>query len=540
MVYADGAETVKVITADEMREIDRISIEEYGIPGIVLMERAGLAVALKVKEFYPDKKIVVLCGGGNNGGDGLVAARNLHNRGFKVSVLIFAKKNSLSPDCNAQYQIAKKIGIPVEFRKDLNERDVHGAVLIDAVFGTGLSRPVKGSLAGVFAFINDSDVPVVAVDIPSGISSDTGEILGEAIMADYTVTFGLAKRGHLLYPGAEYTGRLFVEDIGFPAKILASEKINVDMIDREMVSGLIPLRPKYSHKGDYGHVLIVAGSRGKTGAALMAAKACLRSGSGLVTLAVPESLMNIFQGRVTEEMTLPLPDDGSGVLSSKAIDVILNFAAQKIDVIAIGPGIGVSNDTEKIMNELIQKSTVPMVIDADAINSIASPHPPLGKGGQRGGISKGAIGLLRKAKSPIVITPHPGEMARLLSQESEKEIKIKIEKDRIDTAMSFSKETGTYLVLKGVPTIVTEPEGRAFINTTGNPGMATAGSGDVLTGMIASLLGQSLNPVNASLLGVYIHGFAGDMAAKGKGEHSLIATDIIDSLPDAFVQLLDR
>ncbi|MDA8215665.1 MAG: NAD(P)H-hydrate dehydratase [Nitrospiraceae bacterium] len=540
MVYADGAETVKVITADEMREIDRISIEEYGIPGIVLMERAGLAVALKVKEFYPDKKIVVLCGGGNNGGDGLVAARNLHNRGFKVSVLIFAKKNSLSPDCNAQYQIAKKIGIPVEFRKDLNERDVHGAVLIDAVFGTGLSRPVKGSLAGVFAFINDSDVPVVAVDIPSGISSDTGEILGEAIMADYTVTFGLAKRGHLLYPGAEYTGRLFVEDIGFPAKILASEKINVDMIDREMVSGLIPLRPKYSHKGDYGHVLIVAGSRGKTGAALMAAKACLRSGSGLVTLAVPESLMNIFQGRVTEEMTLPLPDDGSGVLSSKAIDVILNFAAQKIDVIAIGPGIGVSNDTEKIMNELIQKSTVPMVIDADAINSIASPHPPLGKGGQRGGISKGAIGLLRKAKSPIVITPHPGEMARLLSQESEKEIKIKIEKDRIDTAMSFSKETGTYLVLKGVPTIVTEPEGRAFINTTGNPGMATAGTGDVLTGIIASLLGQSLNPVNASLLGVYIHGFAGDMAAKGKGEHSLIATDIIDSLPDAFVQLLDR
>ena len=536
MVYADGAETVKVITADEMREIDRIAIEEYGIPGIVLMERAGLAVALKVKEFYPDKKIVVLCGGGNNGGDGLVAARNLHNRGFKVSVLIFAKKNSFSPDCNAQYQIAKKIGIPVEFRKDLNERDVHGAVLIDAVFGTGLSRPVKGSLAGVFAFINDSDVPVVAVDIPSGISSDTGEILGEAIMADYTVTFGLAKRGHLLYPGAEYTGRLFVEDIGFPAKLLTSEKINVDMIDRKMVSGLIPLRPKYSHKGDYGHVLIVAGSRGKTGAALMAAKACLRSGSGLVTLAVPESLMNIFQGRVTEEMTLPLPDDGSGVLSSKAIDVILNFAAQKIDVIAIGPGIGVSNDTEKIMNELIQKSTIPMVIDADAINSISRAI----------GNRQRAIGLLRKAKSPIVITPHPGEMERLLKQKSEarsqksEELRAKIEKDRINTAMSFSKETGTYLVLKGVPTIVTEPEGRAFINTTGNPGMATAGSGDVLTGIIASLLGQSLNPVNASLLGVYIHGFAGDMAAKGKGEHSLIATDIIDSLPDSFVQLLDR
>jgi NAD(P)H-hydrate epimerase len=521
MVYANRDEAVKVVTAQEMREIDRITIEDYGISGLVLMERAGLAVASKVREFYPDKKVLVLCGGGNNGGDGLVAARNLHNWGFKVNALIFAKKNALSPDCNTQYQIAKKIGIPVEFRKDLNERDVHGAVVVDSIFGTGLSRPVKGSLTRIFSLINDSDIPVVAVDIPSGISSDTGEVLGEAIMADCTVTFGLPKRGHLLYPGAEYAGRLFVEDIGFPAKLLTSDRINVDMIDREMVSGLIPLRPKYSHKGDYGHVLVIAGSKGKTGAALMAAKACLRSGSGLVTLAVPESLMNIFQGRVTEEMTLPLPDDGSGMLSSKAIDVILNFAAKKIDVIAIGPGIGVSHDTEKVVLELIRRSSIPLVIDADGINSIAFSA-------ERRALSE----IFRKAKAPIILTPHPGEMSRLLKQSAAK--------DRMNTAMSFSKEAGTYLVLKGVPTVVAEPEGRAFINTTGNPGMATAGSGDVLTGIIASLLGQSLNPVNASLLGVYIHGFAGDMAAKGKGEHSLIATDIIDSLPDAFVQLLDR
>jgi NAD(P)H-hydrate epimerase len=553
MVYADRDETMKIATAQEMREIDRTTIEDYGIPGLVLMERAGLAVALKVKELYPDKKIVILCGGGNNGGDGLVAARNLHNRGSKVNVLIFAKKNAMSPDCNTQYQIAKKIDIPIEFRNSISMRDLHGAVMIDAIFGTGLSRPVKGSLAEVFAFINDSEVPVVAVDIPSGISSDTGEILGEAIKADFTVTFGLPKRGHLLYPGAKYAGKLFVEDIGFPAKLLASDRIKADLIDRELVSGLIPLRPRYSHKGDYGHVLVIAGSKGKTGAALMAAKACLRSGSGLVTLAVPETLMDVFQGRVIEEMTLPLPDDGIGMISSKAIDVILNFAAKKIDVIAIGPGIGVSNDTEKVMTELIRRSTVPLVIDADGINALS------GAIGKR----QKAIGVLQKAKAPIILTPHLGEMARLLKQsavssqegtisdlwtersgvvesgqsQAQHNIRKQIEKDRINTAMSFSKETGTYLVLKGVPTVVAEPEGRAFINTTGNPAMATAGSGDVLTGAIASLLGQGLNPLDASLLGVYIHGLAGDLATKIKGEHSLIATDIIDFLPDAFTEL---
>ncbi len=530
---------MKVVTSQEMREIDRITVEEYGIPSLVLMERAGLAVALKVSKLLTPnsklKRVLVLCGGGNNGGDGIAAARNLHNWGFKVNVLIFAKKDSLSPDCNAQYQIAKKNGIPIEFRKTVNERDIHGAVVIDAIFGTGISRHIKGSIADVIKFVNASRIThhalTVSVDIPSGISSDTGEILGKAVKADCTVTFGLPKRGHFLYPGAEYTGRLFVEDIGFPDNLLAEDNLRVGLMTKETVSGLIPPRPGYSHKGDYGHILIVAGSKGKTGAALMAAKACLRSGSGLVTLAVPESLIDIFQNRVTEEMTLPLPDNGNGTLSPKAADVILNFASERIDVIAIGPGIGVSNNTEKVMNELIQKSTVPMVIDADGINAIAPPHPPLVKGGQRGVMSKEAIGLFKKAKSPIILTPHAGEMARLLQRA--------VEKDRINTAISFSKETRTYLVLKGVPTIVAEPDGNAFINTTGNPGMATAGSGDVLTGIIASLLGQGLNPIDSSVLGVYLHGLAGDIAAKARGEHSLIASDIIDSLPDAFLKLLD-
>ncbi len=531
---------MKVVTAEEMREIDRKTIEDYGIPGAVLMERAGLAVASKIKELFEPKKVIVLSGGGNNGGDGIVAARNLYNWGWSVKVLLLLKQDKLSPDCLAQYRTAKQIGVPIEFRTGINEKDLHGAIVIDALLGTGLSKGVTGTIAEVISFLNKSDVPVISVDIPSGISSDAGYVMGEAVMADYTVTFGLPKRGHLLYPGAEYTGRLFIEDIGFPEDLLKSDKLKVEFLENRDVPQLIPARPKYSHKGDYGHILVVAGSRGKTGAALMAARACLRSGAGLVTIGVPESLMDVFQSRVTEEMTLSLADDGSGMLSIIALDEILNFVAKKVDVIAIGPGIGVTSNTEKIMAELIQKSPVPVVIDADGINSLNGSR---GKG-------QGARDILKKAKSPIILTPHPGEMSRLLKQKSGTNPPSPpftkggqggitygihdIEKNRIDTAISFSKETGIYLVLKGAPTIVAEPEGRAFINPTGNPGMATAGTGDVLTGMISAFLGQGLNPLNASILGVYIHGLAGDIAASDKGEHSLVATDIIDAIPAAF------
>jgi NAD(P)H-hydrate epimerase len=408
----------------------------------------------------------------------------------------------------------------------------HHCLIIDAVFGTGLSGPVQGKIARIFEFINSSDVPVVSVDIPSGISANTGEVMGTAVKADYTVTFGLPKRGHFLHPGAEYSGRLFVEDIGFPAEVIASNKIKVSLIDNQTVSRL-PRRQAYSHKGDYGHVLVIAGSKGKTGAALMTANACLRSGAGLITMAVPESLIDVFQNRVTEEMTLPLPDDGNGMLSLKAVDEIFNFASQKVDVIAIGPGIGVSHDTEKVVAELIQRSTIPLVIDADGINSIALSV-------ERRASSK----ILKKAKSPIILTPHLGEMARLLASKvegqrlSEKRSTLHaLRSTIIDTAISFSKETGAYLVLKGVPTIVADPDGNAFINTTGNPGMATAGSGDVLTGIISSFLGQGLNPVDASISGVYVHGLAGDIAADYKGEHSLIASDIVNFLPDALCRM---
>ncbi|MBI3378676.1 MAG: NAD(P)H-hydrate dehydratase [Nitrospirae bacterium] len=513
---------MKVVTAEEMREIDRMTIKGYGISGTVLMERAGLVVAEEIRELYERRKVIVLSGGGNNGGDGIVAARNLHEWGWNVKIILLSKENKLSPDCLTQYKIAKKSGVPIEFRDYITEKDLHSALVVDAIFGTGLSKNISGKTAEIISFINASDSPVISVDIPSGISSDTGQIMGEAVRADYTVTFGLPKRGHLLYPGADHTGRLFIGDIGFPEELIHSEKLKAELLEKRDVSLLIPERQRYSYKGDYGHVFVIAGSRGKTGAAFMCAKACLRVGAGLVTVGVPESLLDVFQSRVTEEMTLPLPDKGDGTLSSKALEKILEFLSEKADVLAIGPGISVTGDTKKLVRELLLNSTAPALIDADAINSL-----------------QGNKQILKKAKAPIILTPHAGEMARLI-QRSEVRDKglekqtIEIEGNRINTAMKFSKETGTYLVLKGVPTVIAEPEGRVCINPTGNSGMASAGTGDVLTGMLSGFLGQGLNPLEASILGVYMHGLAGDIAAKSKGEHSLIASDIIDAIPEAF------
>jgi NAD(P)H-hydrate epimerase len=521
---------VKAVTAEEMRNIDEKTIKKYGIPGPVLMERAGLAVAIKIRELFDKKKVVVLSGGGNNGGDGIVVARNLYNWGWNVKVLLMVKEDKLGPDCRVQLRIAGKIGVPVEFRTALTDRDLHSAVVVDALLGTGMNKPVKSPLSDIIAFLNKSDVRVVSVDIPSGISSDDGQVKGEAVVADYTVTFGLPKIGHLLHPGAEHTGCLFIEDIGFPDRLLSSESLKTQTIEKTDASFLLPARPRYSHKGDYGHVLLIAGSKGKTGAALMAAKACLRSGAGMITIGVPETLVNIFQERVTEEMILPLQDNGNGILSDEASADILDFLNRKADVLAIGPGISSWPGLTKMLMTLLMAATAPIVLDADAINLLS-----------------GHTEVLSRVKAPVILTPHTGEMARLLGKRPAtdkgmpanelNELNKTIEADRVNAALSFSRKKGAYLILKGAPTIISEPDGKAFINTTGNPGMATAGSGDVLTGMVSAFLAQGLNPLDASILGVYLHGLAGDIAAEEKGMHSLIATDIIGKIPEAFICL---
>jgi len=516
---------MKVVTAEEMRVIDRRTIEGYSIPGTVLMERAGLVVASRIKEAFSPRKVIIIAGSGNNGGDGLVVARNLYNEGWDVKVFLTVKPEDLKGDALLQYRIAVKFGLKIypinEFLTNYSSLITRHCILVDALFGTGLSKNVTGALSEVISYLNRSNVPIFSVDIPSGISSDNGQIMGEAVRADYTVTFGLPKRGHLLYPGAQHSGKLFIEDIGFPKELLNSEKLHIELLTKDKVSPLIPQRPRYSHKGNYGHVLIIAGSKGKTGAAIMAAKACLRSGAGLVTLGIPKSLADVFQSRVTEEMILALPDKGDGTLSQRASRVILNFLNERATTLAIGPGIGISSDTKKLMDILIKTSTTPMLIDADGINSL-----------------KGEKAIFSKSKVPIILTPHPGEMARLLGKQKGVSVKTQdIERNRINVPVSFAKETETYLVLKGVPTIIAGPDGMAYINSTGNPGMASAGTGDVLTGMISAFLSQGLSPIHASILGVYMHGFAGDSAAAEKGEHPLIATDIIEKIPFAFHSL---
>jgi NAD(P)H-hydrate epimerase len=516
---------MKVVTANEMKDIDTKTIQEFGIPGLVLMERAGLAVANRISEVFGRKKIVVISGNGNNGGDGLVIARQLCNQGWEVSVFLTSEPEELSGDALVQYRIAGQFGVPIYPVTELFARREavfsRHALIIDAILGTGLSKPVTGVLADIVSIINTAGLPVLSVDIPSGISSDNGQVLGSAIKATCTVTFGLPKRGHLLHPGAAFSGKLFVEDIGIPRSLTASKDINVELIEKSAVSALLPVRQSDSHKGDYGHVLIVAGSIGRTGAALMAARACLRSGAGLVTVGVPESLSGVFQSRFTEEMTLVLPDSGYGTLASGASRAILDFAQKNADVVAVGPGLGVTEGTTEILNSIILESPCPVVIDADGLNAL-----------------RGNRKLLSQAKAPVILTPHPGEMKRLLEDAGSGTADI--EKERIETARSFAKETGTYLVLKGVPTVIAAPDGKAFVNATGNPGMASAGAGDVLTGMISGLLAQNRDPLPACILGVYLHGLAGDIAASKRGEHSLIATDIIDGIPAAFQRLTSQ
>lgn len=517
---------LKVATAEEMRSIDRKTIEKYGLAGTVLMERAGLAVTARINEVYADRKVIVLCGGGNNGGDGLVIARLLCNQGSDVEVFLSSRPDALRGDAKTNYHAAMTFGVRIRplSRFLRYAPSLHGSypLIVDALLGTGLNKEVKGLLSEVIAVLSSLSCPVVSVDIPSGVCSDTGRVMGRAVRADQTVTFGLLKRGHVFYPGAACAGQLCVADIGFPRSLLESDRIRVHFVERKDVLSLFPERQKQSHKGTYGHVLIVAGSRGKTGAALMAARACLKSGAGLVTIGIPDTLVQAFQSRVTEEMILPLPDKGKGTLSMKAADDILDFIQKRGNVLAAGPGLSVDREISDLLEFLITESAVPMVIDADGLNAIAD-----------------RTGILKKSRAPLVLTPHPGEMARLLRRSSSLTAVSPdaIEKDRAGSALAFAKKTKTVLVLKGVPTVTATPGGKVFVNSTGNSGMATAGTGDVLTGMISAFLAQGIVPEDAAIAGAYMHGYIGDLVAREKGQYSMIASDIIRKIPRAFASL---
>ena len=511
---------MKVATAQQMREIDRTAIEEWKIPGVVLMENAGINVLSIMEDYFGDMKgsnVTIISGKGNNGGDGCVVARHLKNRGGVPQIILLAEKEKIKGDARINLETVLKAGIEVfevsnremfnaRIRKIIKESDI----IVDAILGTGLSEAVKGFYADVIEYLNELDTPIVSIDLPSGLFSDTGDIKGPSVMADLTVTLCLPKISLVTYPAAYFAGFVEIGDIGIPEKIIEGSKINTFIIEEEEIGQLFPPRLEDSHKGDFGHVLVVAGSPGKTGAAAMTSQSALKSGAGLVTLAIPESLNSIVEVKLTEVMSLPVSETNEKTFSRDSERQILDFAKGK-SVVAIGPGISTNKETCEVVKNLVRKLSIPIVIDADGINAL-----------------DGDARILREAKADIVITPHPGEMSRLCGIK-----KDVIQKDRISSARDFAVRNKVHVVLKGKNTVIADPNGDVFINLTGNPGMASGGTGDVLTGMIAGFISQGLSPIDAAKAGVYLHGLSGDLMLEKRGEISLTAMDILKGLPNA-------
>lgn len=513
---------MKVVTSHTMQELDKRTMAEFGISGLQLMENAGRGCADEIVRHFgsrDQKRALILAGRGNNGGDGYVIARLLRQQAWSIRVCVLGQRDRIAGDaaanldrlpadmvafCSREGELAALLG------QEIRQADV----IVDAILGTGLSSDVGGLYLEAVELINNAGRPVVALDIPSGIHGTTGRVLGSAVRADITITFALAKLGHVLYPGAEYTGRLVVTDIGIPPSLMEKAP-GYDFLNHEGMARLLRRRDRQSHKGDFGHCLIIAGSTGKTGAAALCANGAVRAGSGLVSLAVPESLHHILEVKTTEAMTVPLPDSVSGHLASSAFPAIVKLLDGK-DALAIGPGIDRRPGTVALVHTLVESVDLPLVIDADGLNALAEDMTV----------------LRRKKSANVILTPHPGEMARLLGTSIPD-----VDAIRISVAQEFARNYGVYLVLKGARTIVASPADTAAINGSGNPGMSSGGMGDVLTGVIASLLGQGYGAWDACRLGVFIHGYAADLVAGEMGEIGICASDVQNMLPLAYRKL---
>ncbi len=512
---------MRVISAETMQELDRQTINGCGITGRQLMENAGQSCAEEIiAEFGLQGRAVVMAGKGNNGGDGYVIARLLGEKGWDVKVIILAEREQISGDaalnlemlpCSVINYCTGEGQLSGRYMEELFQADL----IVDALLGTGLSSAVSGIYLEAVDLMNASWRPVVSVDIPSGIHGTTGKVLGSAVRASITVTFAFAKLGHVLYPGAEYTGRLVVADIGIPPELMKSAS-GCDFQNADAMGNMLHRRDRQAHKGHFGHCLIIAGSTGKTGAAALAANSAVRSGSGLITLAAPATIHAVLEMKTTEAMTVPLPDSGKGHLTNSAFPVIEKLLTGK-DAVAIGPGIDRHPETFALVRKLVETVALPLVIDADGLNALAED-----------------ISVLKRKKSKrIILTPHPGEMARLLGSSIPE-----LETSRIAIAQEFASSHGVFLVLKGARTIIASPSGDVAINGSGNPGMASGGMGDVLTGIIVSLLGQGYAAWDAGRLGVFLHGYAADMVAEEKGEIGINASDVLEMLPHACHKLL--
>ena len=509
---------MKLVTAEQMRGLDNAAINSFNVPSLELMENAGRRTVEVMLEKYGDplgRTVAVFAGPGNNGGDGLVIARLLAARLARPVVFLLVPADKLKGDPAVNY--SRLLEVPVKIIEIRNEEELHTAAIIlkqcwtvvDGLFGTGLTRPISGIFAAAVQIMNEAPGPVIAVDIPSGLNTDTGETLGTCVQADLTVTFGQAKIGQVIHPGREYTGRLKVVDIGIPEKAVNEADIRLELLENN-VGGLLPERAPLAHKGSYGHLLVVAGSLGKSGAAMLCGAGGLRVGTGLVTLCVPYELNQVVESGLWEAMTVPLQSAAHGILSIEDYTVIRDSLKDK-DAVVVGPGIGTAGETAELIINLYRETEIPVLVDADGLNILAA--------------DKAALVKLKETAGPRILTPHPGEMSRLTGVATQT-----IMRNRVAVTQEFAAEYNVFVVLKGADTLVCDPRGNTAINPTGNPGMATGGMGDVLAGIIGGFLAQGLSPWQACCLGVYSHGLAGDRLAEETGA-GYLASELADQLP---------
>jgi len=490
---------MKLALASQMKLIDEKTQTEFGFSGDLLMERAALAAAGVLEELHPDfkeRRIHIYCGKGNNGGDGLALARILHEKRVKVTAILMAASeeyHGLALD-NLKRAVIYGVKLIQWNRREAGE-SAKADLIVDALLGTGSRGVPEGPVAAAIKTINNSGKPVLALDLPSGTDPDTGQAQGEAVRAEATVTFGLAKPGLLCYPGAGYAGKVIVAAIGFPKQLLEAEGLKLNSLTPTEAADFLPERPATAHKGTCGRLLIIGGAPGMTGALALASRGALRTGAGLVTVGLRDNL--------------PFPEKPAEVMTVTWEEAMRRI--KKFDGIVVGPGMGTAVDGKELLKFVFQNSVAPLVIDADGLNLIAA-----------------APELFDEIRTSLVLTPHPGEMARLIGKPV-----AAIQEDRIKIAARFALDRKAVLILKGARSIIALPEGNIYINTTGNPGMATAGMGDVLAGMIGGLIGQGLSVATAGVVGTYLHGLAGDLAAERKGPVGLLAGDLIEAIPAA-------
>ncbi len=502
-----------IVSAAEMRALDRWTIAHH-TPGADLMERAGAGAAGVLRAHWPQLRgpVVVCCGTGNNGGDGFVLARHLRRARVGAEVWLVGRRERVGGDAAAMLERWEGAVTTVETPEQLGpleERFRHAGVIVDALLGTGLNAPVEGTFAAVIEAINQAGRPVLAIDVPSGLSSDTGRPLGATVRATVTATFAFPKVGQVLQPGAELCGALEVVDIGIPTDALNAVPPTMRLLEAASVGRLLPRRAREAHKGTCGHVLVVAGSRGKLGAALLASQAAARAGAGLTTLATGGALLPTLEGRVPEIMSEPLPDGPDGTAGPGDGSGVEQLLAGKTAVVC-GPGLGTSESARALVARLVRSVPVPLVLDADGLNAVAGTD------------------LLHARGDPTIVTPHPGEMARLLGLTT-----AAVQADRIAVARRCAAEHRVVAVLKGARTVVATPDGTVAVSPTGNPGMGSGGMGDVLSGVLGALLAQGLTPFEAASFGVFVHGAAADSVAARRGEVGLLAGDVIAELPPA-------